>query len=283
MTLCTGGALLLISTPLLHGDPLSLEGEVLAADGQALTLHLRYKGQIPGLSESSAGELTVDVSQGDALIGYVGRSIRGQLLSSTARWRLENIWPVNPDVRHTIDTINRQLRRDTATRGTKAFRTVGDYIPDFALYDQDGHMASVRQFRGKRIVLNFIFTRCAVPTMCPAATTNMVRLQKQARNAGVANLQLISISFDPEYDTPGILKQYAHTHGVDTGTFSLLTGPKRVITDLMTQFGILTEQEDGTIKHTMATLLIDEKGKIHYRREGSRWTPQSFLERLVAI
>ena len=269
--------------PQLQGDSFPLEAQVIAADLESRSLHLRYEGLMSDLpSGVPTDELKVAVGQGDALIGYVDRSIRGQLLNSEGRWRLERIWPATPDVERLMAKINRQLRRDTVTRGRKVFRSVGEYIPDFALYDQDGRMVTARQLRGKRIVLNFIFTRCMVPTMCPAATARMASLQREAHAAGVADLQLVTITFDPEYDTPGILKNYARTHALDTATFSLLTGPKRTIDDLMTQFGILTENEDGTIDHTMATLLIDARGRISYRREGSLWSADDFLERLLA-
>ena len=94
------------------------------------------------------------------------------------------------------------------------------------------------------------------------------------------NLQLISITLDPEYDTPGILNAYASSRGIDTANFSFLTGPEPAILDLMSQLGVLAFPEDGLIRHTLATILIDEKGRIIYRTDTSGWEPEEFLKRL---
>ena len=268
---CTG--------PLIE-EPLLVEAEVLAADPVENTLLIRHEALGERLS---AGERRVYVGHGDALNGYLDSKIRGNLILSEDAWRLEKIWPIESQADKILGDINRQLRRDTVTRGSRAYRAVGEYIPSFALYNQRGEMVQSTQLQGKYVVLNFIFTRCAVPTMCPAATANMARLQQEARASGMEDLELVSISFDPEYDTPGVLRNYAEIHGLDPVNFSLLTGPKQVIDDLMTQFGILTVDEEGTINHTMATLLIDQKGKIIFRREGSRWSYQEFIERLEAL
>ena len=257
--------------------PIAIEAQVIGKGAQASTLLIRHEG-VAGLP---SGELTVAVGSGD--MGYSGRRVRGVLIRSEDQWRLERIWPVDEAMYKLLATTNRQLRRDTVTRGQKVYRSLGEYLPTFALYDQDGKVILSHAFRGKDMVLNFIFTRCAVPTMCPAATANMAALQRQAQATGIEDLELVSISFDPEYDTPGVLRAYAETRGLDLENFTLLTGPKEAIRDLLKQFGILTVNKDGAIQHTMATLLIDKKGKLRFRKEGSRWTPTEFLEQLNAL
>jgi protein SCO1/2 len=129
-------------------------------------------------------------------------------------------------------------------------------------------------------MVNFIYTRCPIATMCPAATAKMVSVQKLARSAGVDNLELVSITMEPAYDTPGVLKDYAATHGIDTTNFSLLTGPEGAVRDLLTQFGVIAEFEDNIIKHTLATLLIDENGKIIHRADGGTWEPKEFVAKM---
>lgn len=270
----------IVSTVALNGESILVEAEVLAADAAENMLLIRYEAME---DQRSAGEQHVQVGHGDALNGYLNKKIRGNLIFSGDLWRLEKIWPVDLQADQLLERVNRQLRRDTVTRGRRAYRAAGDYIPSFALYNQRGEVVQSRQLQGKFVVLNFIFTRCAVPTMCPAATANMGRLQREARASGIEDLELVSISFDPDYDTPGVLRNYAQMHGLDPVNFTLLTGPKQAIEDILTQFGILTVDEDGTIHHTMATLLIDQKGKIVFRREGSRWSYQDFIERLKAL
>ncbi len=255
-----------------------IRGVVVASDASALSLRLRVSAPVPaGIPE---GETVVGVGPGDAALGYVGRPVRGRLTKGDSGWRLEKVWPADPVAERVVADVAAQLRRDTVARGRKAYRELGEYLPPFALYNQRGEVLQPAALRGKRVILNFIFTRCASPTMCPASTAKMAQLQKLVKEEGISNVELVSISFDPAYDTPGVLRFYADSYGIDGANFQFLTGPEETVRDLMRQFGVLTVQENGTINHTMATLLIDANGKILYRRDGSVWTPAEFIERL---
>jgi protein SCO1/2 len=108
----------------------------------------------------------------------------------------------------------------------------------------------------------------------------MMETQKLAREAGVADIEFVSITLDPAYDTPGVLRDYARDRGIDTGNFSFLTGPESAIRDLLTQFGVIAEQRGDILDHTLATLLIDGKGRIAWRADGSAWEPREFVERM---
>ena len=218
---------------------------------------------------------------GDLAIAREGQRIKAELIpSDDGDFRLEKIWPIDPAADATVSAAANALRQDTTIRGKKAYREVGENLPDFALYDQTGAVVSAARFRGKQIVLNFIFTRCPVATMCPAATERMMTLQAEARKAGVPNLELVSITLDPEYDTPGVLKEYALARGIDTTNFSFLTGPENAIKDLLTQFGVITQFDGSILQHTLATLLINENGRIVHRADGSRWEVREFLEKM---
>jgi protein SCO1/2 len=108
----------------------------------------------------------------------------------------------------------------------------------------------------------------------------MMSTQKLARAAGVQNLELVSITLDPAYDTPGVLKDYATARGIDTSNFSFLTGPENAIKDLLTQFGVIAEFKGDILQHTLSTLLIDENGKIAQRFDGSAWVPEEFVAKM---
>jgi protein SCO1/2 len=110
----------------------------------------------------------------------------------------------------------------------------------------------------------------------------MMELQRTAKEQGVPNLQLVSISLDPGYDTPSVLKAYAVARGIDTGNFTFLTGPESAVRDLLHQFGVIVEPGENYLKHTLSTLLIDENGRIAHRVDGSAWAPKEFLSRLTA-
>jgi protein SCO1/2 len=210
----------------------------------------------------------------------------GQHLSARMGKPVDGVFPLTEfRLRETADdqavaAAALALRQDTHTRGKDAYREVGEAAPSFTLYNQDGRATSFAHFRGKRVVLNFIFTRCPIATMCPASTAKMMALQAAAKKAGVKNFELVSISFDSAYDTPPVLKAYAAARGIDTSNFSFLTGPENAIRDLLEQFGVIAEPSESVFKHSLATLLIDETGKIAHRGDGSQWSPDDFLQRL---
>ncbi|MEO6993138.1 MAG: SCO family protein, partial [Lacunisphaera sp.] len=162
----------------------------------------------------------------------------------------------------------------------ESYRELGETVPQFALYNQNGDVVSPNQFRGQRVVLNFIYTRCPIATMCPASTLRMMALQQAAKAKGVTKLQLVSITLDPTYDTPSVLKDYARVRGIDTSNFTFLTGPEPAVRDLLQQFGVIVQPADNLVKHTLSTLLIDEQGKIVHRVDGSSWSPDEFLKLL---
>lgn len=221
---------------------------------------------------------TFRVGAGDLAIGYAGRLIKANAAFYGGRWNLEQIFPLDGLGAKAARDVNAQLHRATASLSRRKFVREGDYIPNFALIDQRGDFLQIRQLQGRPFVLNFIFTRCTVPTMCPASTSRMARLQEEAREAGMEALQLVTITFDPEFDSPGILNQYADGFGLEGDNVHLLTGAQTVVDDLLRQFGILTMDEDGTINHTMATLLVDANGRVAFRKEGASWTVEAFME-----
>lgn len=256
----------------------SLRGEVLSADLKRKVLVVRHDevaGYMPAMT------MEFPVSAGDAAAARAGERIRADLVvgrDGTAR--LEGIWP---DDRASVDSVDagaKMLQEDTFEKGASAYREVGDAAPHFVLYDQDGRVVDSARFHGQQVMLNFIYSRCPLANMCPASTMKMVASQKLARESGVANIEFVSITLDPSYDTPGVLKQYAADRGIDTGNFSFLTGPAAAIRDLLTQFGVIAEFKDGILNHTLATLLIDEKGRVSWRADGSDWEPKQFVERM---
>jgi protein SCO1/2 len=259
-------------------DRYPLTGEITAVDAARKVLVVRHdeiKGYMPAMT------MEFLASAGDVAAVKVGQRIRAEMIpSKDGDFRLEKIWPDDRTGAAAIAAGARGLREDTQTRGKNAYREVGEAIPDFTLYDQEGRVIPSGHFRGKTVMMNFIFSRCPVATMCPASTAKMISAQKQARVAGVANIEFVSITLDPAYDTPAVLKEYAAVRGIDTANFSFLTGPESAIRDLLTQFGVIAEFEGDLLKHTLATLLIDERGKIIHRADGSAWEPKDFVAKL---
>ena len=256
-----------------------LTGEVLRVEPERKVLIVRHdeiKDYMPAMT------MEFLVSDGDLALARPGQRIRAEMIpSKDGDFRLERIWPDDASIEaRSVATGAMQLRQDTHTRGKNAFREVGEAAPDFSLYDQNGRVVQGSRFRGRQIMLNFIFSRCPVPTMCPAATAKMISVQRLAREAGVRDLELVSITLDPLHDTPGVLREYAAVRGIDTSNFSFLTGPEGAIRDLLTQFGVITQLQGDILQHTLATLLIDPQGRIAHRTDGSQWEPQDFVLRM---
>ena len=255
-----------------------LTGVVVSVDGARKVLVVRHHevaGYMPAMTMEFA------VSAGDAAAAKAGGRIRAELVVGPGdALRLENIWPDDKAARDSVNAGARMLRQDTVAKGGQAYREVGDAVPDFVLYDQNGRIVDSARFRGKQVMLNFIYTRCPVANMCPLSTAKMMASQKLARESGVSNIEFVSITMDPAHDTPGVLREYADQRGIDTANFSFLTGPEPAIRDLLTQFGVIAEFKGEILDHTLATLLIDAKGRVAWRADGSQWQPKEFVERM---
>jgi protein SCO1 len=261
------------------GERYPLTGQVLKIEAERKVLVVRHdeiKDYMPAMT------MEFVVSDGDIALAKVGQRIRAELVPGKdgGDFRLEKIWPDDKVTADTVAASAQQLRQDTHTRGKNAYREVGEAVPDFALYDQAGRVVQSGRFRGKQIMLNFIFTRCPDAKMCPASTIKMMTTQRLAREAGIANLELVSITLDPAFDTPGVLREYADIRGIDTKNFSFLTGPETAIRDLLTQFGVIAQFQGDILQHTLTTLLINADGKIAHRSDGSGWEPQDFVAKM---
>lgn len=254
-----------------------IEGRVLSVSQEGRSLEVEVTG-------SESGELPVGyigafrVSRGDYEIGYEGRAFMANAVHYNRAWHLEQVFPIDGAGADAMKSVNRRFHEATGAMRRGTFVREGDLVPDFVMIDHNGDFLHIRDLRGKSFVLNFIFTRCAAPEMCPASSTKMEELQERARGEGLGDLHFVTISFDPAFDSPGILRTYAQGYGFELDNFHLLTGTQELIDDLLRQFGILTREEDGTINHTMATLLVDADGRVAYRKEGPRWAVDDFLE-----
>lgn len=218
------------------------------------------------------------VSKEDHEIGYLDRGIRANGVQISDDWQLGQVFPASgPNISAMRDT-NRNFREFAEQSPKGSYLKEGDMVPNFAMFDQNGDVLPIHSLKGHPFVLNFIFTRCGMPEMCPASTKRMKAMQEQARMKGIDELRFVTISFDPAFDSPGVLKAYAEGYGIELDNFHFLTASQELVDDLLRVFGILTRDEYGTINHTMATLLIDAEARIATRQEGPDWESALFLE-----
>jgi len=254
---------------------------LLAAPFEGQVVSVDLTAETAGLMTDDGKTVAARIGIGDLALGWSGRRVRGDLIESSGRLRLERIFPADAEASRRMAEVSDALRRDTVERGRLVTRGVGDTAPSWMLWDQAARLVASSDLRGRPVVINFIFTRCKAVTMCPASSASMAALAKALREAGLAGkVQLASVSFDPAYDSPGVLRAYADVHGLDLTQHRLLTGDARQIKDLMAQCGIQTIQADGTIVHNAATLLISAEGRIVARIEGPRFDSVDMLSLL---
>lgn len=151
---------------------------------------------------------------------------------------------------------------------------IGDPMPDFSLTDQNGDPVRLSSFRGQVVTLDFIYTRCPLPDVCPRLSANFARLQK--RFAG--KLTLLSITLDPQHDTPQILADYAQRWRANSQTWKFLTGSEESIRKIAEHFGVVFWAEEGAITHTSTTAIIDRAGKLAALLEGTKFTSQQLID-----
>lgn len=160
----------------------------------------------------------------------------------------------------------------------------GEEVPDFTFTNQDGKRVSIKQYRGKIVFVTFIYTRCPFPEFCPRMSSNFNEIYKQmGTNASLANARLLSVSFDPEHDTPKVLRDYgfsvAHTH--DAGLFRRweFAAPKASELPKIAEFFALTVQPDsGLITHNLSTAVIGPDGKIVKWYHGGDWQVSDLIK-----
>jgi protein SCO1 len=161
----------------------------------------------------------------------------------------------------------------------------GDEVPDFHFVNQDGRRVSLHQYRGKVLLLTFIYTRCPFPDFCPRVSNNFAEIDKQLSSDRdlAGRTHLLSISFDPEHDTPKVLRDYAfsvaHTH--DAALFKQweFAIPRDADLPKMAEFFALTyKPEAGLITHNLSTTVIGPEGKIVKWYYGSDWQASDLIK-----
>ena len=240
------------------------------------------KAEIRPEAPGSAETVKVALSPGDAQINWSGRRIRYRLTKAESGLRAEQVFPAEPEELRRVAEVTDALRRETLDKGRLVTRMPSELTPNMALWDQDGRLVTKKDFLGHALAVNFIFTSCRNARMCPASTKAMKQLADTlAKEPKLAGVRLVTITFDPETDSPGLLRAYADGYGIDHARHRFMTGDPGQIRDLMKHYGILTVRDDGTIVHNAALILVSPEGRIVQRREGATFDPadvaQAFL------
>lgn len=203
-----------------------------------------------------------------------GSTVAATLVVDTDSFWLEGI-VISTGGKDTINSGKTELPPDPR---------VGQEVPDFELVNQDNKRISVHQYRGKALLLTFIYTRCPLPEYCTLMSNNFAALSKQfTSNAALQNrTHLLSITIDPAYDTPKVLRSYGSAH---TGEYTkekfvqweFATGTADQIKRIAEFFGLTYFEEKQQITHSLRTAIIAPDGKVYKIYAGNDWNPADVL------
>lgn len=163
----------------------------------------------------------------------------------------------------------------------------GDDVPDFKLINEDGRSIHLAQFRGKVVLLTFIYTRCPLADYCPRMNKNFAKIDGALKTDPrlYHETHLLSISFDPQFDTPKILKSYGSIYlGGDAKEFAhweFAVPPQKELGAVEQFFDLgVTPGESGTFNHSMSTAVIGKNGKVRAWYPTNEWTPDEVLAQM---
>ena len=154
--------------------------------------------------------------------------------------------------------------------------------PEFTLTNQEGKRLSLSDFRGKVVAVTFIYASCA--DTCPLLTAKMAALQARLGPDFGARVAFVSITVDPERDTPEVLKRYAEGHGAKMAGWAFLTGTQAEIREVARRYGIYYKKMPrGDVDHTFLTSLVDQRGTLRVQYLGVRFDPDELLRDLRSL
>lgn len=160
----------------------------------------------------------------------------------------------------------------------------GEEIPDVPLVDQDSNTVRLSNFKGKAVLLTFIYTRCPFSTMCPLISSEFAKIHESLAQtpAIYKKTHLLSISLDPKYDTPPVLRKYglAYLKGDTSGfsQWSFASPSPEDLKKLASAFDLIYFEENNLISHSMNTILIAPNGTVAATWPGNEWLPAQVIE-----
>ena len=165
-------------------------------------------------------------------------------------------------------------------------RQPGETLADAQLVNQDGAPTPFSSLRGHRVVMTFIYTRCPLPEFCPLMDKQFAQLQKtMAMTPAFADVRLVSVTLDPAFDTPRVLRPHARRQGADPARWMFLTGDPKEVNRFGSQLGVYVEHnptESSDITHNLRTAVIDADGRLVTIHNGNSWTPAELVADLTS-
>ncbi len=210
------------------------------------------------------------------------RPIENYMGAMAMTFRVENTQQLNalyPGVRIQFDltvtkrgSLARNIRKmggpDALIAPPKETIKIGDPVPDFSLTSETGKSVRLADLHGKVVAINFLYTRCPLPDVCPRLAANFATLQRRFADRMGADLVFLSVTVDPDFDTPIILAEYAKRWGAKSPGWHFLTGD---VSRIAASLGEVYWTDEGSIGHNSTTSIVDRNGRLAATVAGSTW------------
>ena len=237
--------------------------------------------EVPGFMEAMTMPFTLrEDSAFDVM--RAGDGIQATLVVDDERTHLEN-----PVITQAIPTTDATGVPTAANPNGPTEPDIGAIAPAATLVNQDGKQINLQQYRGRALVLTFIYTRCPLPDYCTLMSNNFAAIKREIQVSPELRdrTHLLSITLDPAYDTPQVLRSYgaAHTENYQGEKFKdweFATGKPEEIQRVANFFGLSYRQEGEQINHSLRTAVISPDGKLYKLYRGNEWKPADVLRDL---
>jgi protein SCO1/2 len=162
----------------------------------------------------------------------------------------------------------------------------GAEVPDVKLVNQDGHAFNTRQLKGRALIVTFIYTRCPFPDQCPLMSANLAEINGalEADPELRKRVHLLSVTLDPEFDKPEVLRSYGATYtGGKFDNWDFATGDPAEVRRLAEFFGLMYKAENGQVIHSLRTAVVTPDGKLYKIYRGNEWKASEVLSDLKGV
>ena len=162
---------------------------------------------------------------------------------------------------------------------------IGEVVPDFAVTTQDGATVRLSDLRGKVVALTFIYTRCPLPDFCPALDTKFAEMARRisAVPARAEKIRLLSISFDPEHDTPEVLRAHAKVRGARPPLWGFAVASHEELARVAGALGLEYAPASGQVIHNRVAAVIGPDGRLARLEGGGGWTADEMIKTIYAV
>jgi cytochrome oxidase Cu insertion factor (SCO1/SenC/PrrC family) len=191
----------------------------------------------------------------------------------TANLAMNGDWVASIKVEHDGEMVEDEKQFSVEAKTLENAHKVTEEVtlPDFKLIDENGNSVSKQDLIGKTVVMTFTYVNCVDPNACPILLGNFSNLQQDLKSKGnkTDNLLLVSVSLDPENDTPEAMKEHAKKMNFDMSYLKMLTGDMNEIQNLADTLGEHFEKKNSEVLHENKTFILNEDGKLTHEFTGS--------------